>query len=59
MDERRILFTIVGFFVLYGLTKEFEVEVHDDDKKIQLFTHKQCLTILATNLETYQGKFFI
>ena len=59
MAERRILYIIVCFFVLQGSTKGFEVEGNDGDKIIQLFMQKQCLTILATDLETYKGKFFI
>ena len=56
MAERRSLCIIVCFFAFHGSAKGFEVEGHDGNKNNQLFTQEQCLTILATDLETFDGK---
>ena len=57
MAERYCLNLIVCFFLLHGLVKGFEVEWHDGNKDHQLFTQEPaCVSILATNLETYHGK---
>ena len=55
MGERHSLYIIVCFFALHGSAKGFDVEGQYGNKNNQLFTHEQCLTILATDLETYTG----
>ena len=55
MAERRSLFTIVSFFLFHGLLKEFEVESHVGNRGHQPYTEESCVSILATDLEIYQG----
>ena len=56
MTERRCLYIIMCFYALHHLVKGFEIEGHDGNKKHQLFTKEPCLSILATDLESYRGK---
>ena len=57
MAERRSLYIIACFLALHGSAKGFELEGHDGNKIIQLVRQEQCVTILATDLETYNGMF--
>ena len=59
MPERRSLYglyIIVSLFALHGSVKGFEKEGQYGNKINQIFTQQQCLTILATDLETFDGK---
>ena len=57
MAERYCLNLIVYFFLLHGLVEGFEVVWHDGNKDHHFFTEEQaCVSILATNSETYHGK---
>ena len=58
MAERRSLCIMICFFAFHGSAKGFEVEGHDGNKTNHIFTQEQCLTILATDLETYKGILF-
>ena len=55
MAEILILYIIVSLWALYGSTEMFEVDWHDGDENNQIFIQERCLTILATDLETYNG----
>ena len=54
MAERRSLSIIVCLYALHCL--ENEVEGHDSFTPHPIFYEEQCTSILATDLETYQGK---
>ena len=55
MAKRHDLLIIVCIFTLHGLTKAFELEGYDGNIKHKLFTEESCLSIVATEMETYQG----
>ena len=55
MAETRSIYKIVFFFALHWSAKGFELMGHDGKKIKQLFKQEQCLTILATDVETYDG----
>ena len=55
MAERRSVCIIVCFFALHGSAEGFGVEGQSLNHINKLFTQEQCLTILATDLETYNG----
>ena len=55
MAERRSFYMVVCLFALHGSAKGFEAEGQDQNNANKLFPQEQCLAILATDLETYNG----
>ena len=56
MAERHSLYIIVCLFALHCFVSGFEVEGEDGIKRHQLSNDKPCVSILATDMEMYEGK---